>query len=260
MLIYNFKNFIMTNKRRNFLKKSALLGALPLVGFDQQVINTEKIPFSKINKGDTILFQGDSITDSSREKQKELPNSPDSLGKGYAFLAASKMLNTLPKKDLTIYNRGISGNKVHQLADRWDKDALDLKPDWISILIGVNDYWHMLHHGFKGTFETYENDYRKLLKRTKEALPDVKLIICQPFAIPGTTAVDQSWVKPFGKYQAVAQKLAIEFNAFWVPFQEVFDRAILDAPASYWIPDGVHPSISGSQLMADEWIKVIESA
>ena len=95
----------------------------------------------------------------SREKQKELPNSPDSLGKGYAFLAASKMLNTLPKKDLTIYNRGISGNKVHQLADRWDKDALDLKPDWISILIGVNDYWHMLHHGFKGTFENYEQIY-----------------------------------------------------------------------------------------------------
>ena len=73
MLIYNFKNFIMTNKRRNFLKKSALLGALPLVGFDQQLINTEKIPFSKINKGDTILFQGDSITDSSREKQKNYP-------------------------------------------------------------------------------------------------------------------------------------------------------------------------------------------
>ena len=62
---------------------------------------------------------------------------------------------------------------------------MDLKPDWISILIGVNDYWHMLRHGYKGTHETYENDYRKLLTRTKEALPDVKLIICQPFAIPG---------------------------------------------------------------------------
>lgn len=69
----------MTNKRRNFLKKSALLGGLPLVGFDKQVLNSEKIPFSKINRGDTILFQGDSITDSFREKEKELPNSPDSM-------------------------------------------------------------------------------------------------------------------------------------------------------------------------------------
>lgn len=250
----------MSINRRNFLKKSTLAAGLPLVGCAQQISNTEAIPFPKINKGDTILFQGDSITDSFREKEKELPNSTDSMGKGYAFLAASKLLKTLPKRDLTIYNRGISGNKVNQLSDRWEKDALDLKPDWISILIGVNDYWHMLHHGYKGTFETYENDYRKLLKRTKEALPDVKLIICQPFAIPGTTAVDESWVEPFGKYQASAKKLALEFSAFWVPFQEVFDKAILDAPASYWIPDGVHPSISGSQLMADIWLKIIENS
>ena len=248
----------MTINRRNFIKKSTLAAGLPLVGCNQQVSNTEAIPFAKINKGDTILFQGDSITDSFREKEKELPNSTDSMGKGYAFLAASKLLKTLPGKELTIYNRGISGNKVNQLSDRWEKDALDLKPDWISILIGVNDYWHMLHYGYEGTFETYENGYRNLLKRTKDALPDVKLIICQPFAIPGTTAVDESWVEPFGKYQASAKKLALEFNAFWVPFQEAFDKAMLDAPASYWIPDGVHPSISGSQLMADEWLKIIQ--
>ena len=249
----------MSINRRNIKKKSTIAAGLPLVGCAPQVSNTETVLYSKINQGDTILFQGDSITDSSREKEKELPNSPDSMGKGYAFLTASKLLKTLPKENLTIYNRGISGNKVHQLADRWDKDALDLKPDWISILIGVNDYWHMLHSNYDGTVEIYENDYRKLLQRTKKALPDVKLIICQPFAIPGTSSVDESWVEPFGKYQAVAKKLATEFNAFWVPFQEVFDKAILDAPASYWIPDGVHPSISGSQLMADAWAKTIES-
>ena len=114
------------------LPTSALVNSISL-NLTLVVTSFEKIPFPKINRGDTILFQGDSITDSFREKEKELPNSPDSMGKGYAFLAASKMLKTLPKKDLTIYNRGISGNKVHQLADRWDKDALDLKPDWISI-------------------------------------------------------------------------------------------------------------------------------
>lgn len=249
----------MSINRRSFLKKSTIAAGLPLVGCAPQVSNTETVLYSKINQGDIILFQGDSITDSSREKEKELPNNPNSMGKGYAFLAASKLLKTLPKENLTIYNRGISGNKVNQLSDRWDKDALELKPDWISILIGVNDYWHMLHSDYDGTIEIYENDYRKLLQRTKKALPDVKLIICQPFAIPGTSAVDESWVEPFGKYQAVAKKLAAEFNAFWVPFQEVFDKAMSDAPASYWIPDGVHPSISGSQLMADAWVKTLES-
>ena len=249
----------MSINRRSFLKKSTIAAGLPLVGCAPQVSNTETVLYSKINQGDIILFQGDSITDSSREKEKELPNSSNSMGKGYAFLAASKLLKTLPKENLTIYNRGISGNKVNQLSDRWDKDALELKPDWISILIGVNDYWHMLHSDYDGTVEIYESDYRKLLQRTKKALPDVKLIICQPFAIPGTSAVDESWVEPFGKYQAVAKKLAAEFNAFWVPFQEVFDKAMSDAPASYWIPDGVHPSISGSQLMADAWLKTLES-
>ena len=250
----------MFTNRRNFLKKSTLAAGLPLIGCAQQVSNKENSLYTKINKGDTILFQGDSITDSAREKEKEMPNDPNSLGKGYAFLAAAHLLKTLPQHHLKIYNRGISGNKVYQLADRWDKDALDLKPDWISILIGVNDYWHMLDGNYDGTLEMYENDYRKLLQRTKDTLPNVKIIICEPFVIPGTTAVDESWVEPFEKYQTAAKKLALEFNAFWIPFQEVYDKALIDAPASYWIPDGVHPSISGSQLMADAWIKPIQNS
>ena len=250
----------MFTNRRNFLKKSTLAAGLPLIGCAQQVSNKEDSLYTKINKGDTILFQGDSITDSAREKEREMPNDPNSLGKGYAFLAAAHLLKTLPQHHLKIYNRGISGNKVYQLADRWDKDALDLKPDWISILIGVNDYWHMLDGNYDGTLEIYENDYRKLLQRTRDTLPNVKIIICEPFVIPGTTAVDESWVEPFEKYQTAAKKLALEFNAFWIPFQEVYDKALIDAPASYWIPDGVHPSISGSQLMADAWIKPIQNS
>ena len=250
----------MFTNRRNFLKKSTLAAGLPLIGCAQQVSNKENSLYTKINKGDTILFQGDSITDSAREKEREMPNDPNSLGKGYAFLAAAHLLKTLPQHHLKIYNRGISGNKVYQLADRWDKDALDLKPDWISILIGVNDYWHMLDGNYDGTLEIYENDYRKLLQRTRDTLPNVKIIICEPFVIPGTTAVDESWVEPFEKYQTAAKKLALEFNAFWIPFQEVYDKALIDAPASYWIPDGVHPSISGSQLMADAWIKPIQNS
>ena len=249
----------MFTNRRNFLKKSTLAAGLPLIGSAPKVSNKEASLYTKINKGDTILFQGDSITDSAREKEREMPNDPNSLGKGYAFLAAAHLLKTLPQHHLNIYNRGISGNKVYQLADRWDKDALDLKPDWISILIGVNDYWHMLDGNYDGTLEMYENDYRKLLQRTKDTLPNVKIIICEPFIIPGTTAVDESWVEPFEKYQTAAKKLALEFNAFWIPFQEVYDKALIDAPASYWIPDGVHPSISGSQLMADAWIKPIQN-
>jgi lysophospholipase L1-like esterase len=176
---------------------------------------------------------------------------------GYANHIASFLLAELPEKDLTIYNRGISGNKVFQLADRWEKDCLDLKPDVLSILIGVNDYWHFRNGDYDGTPEIYERDFRDLLNRTLEALPDLKLIICQPFILTGTTAVDETWVEPFSAYQAIARKIADEFSALWVPFQEAFDRAVELAPPPYWAGDGVHPSMAGAQLMAKTWLEAL---
>lgn len=252
----------MNLSRRNFLFKSAA-GAAALASIPTIVSATipgggeKKNNFSLFGNGNTVLFQGDSITDAGRDKEKELPNNPRSFGQGYAFLAASALLNALPEKQLTIYNRGISGNKVYQLAERWQKDCLDLKPDVLSILIGVNDYWHMRNGKYDGTVEVYENDYRKLLQQTKEKLPGVKLVICQPFAVVNTSAVDETWVEPIKGYQAVAKKLSNEFNTLWVPFQDVFDEAVKHAPATYWTGDGVHPAMPGAQLMAEAWLKVV---
>jgi len=131
------------------------------------------------------------------------------------------------------------------LADRWDKDCIDLKPDVLSILIGVNDYWHFRNGKYDGTVDIYENDLRKLLQRTKKSLPDVKLVICEPYYVLDASVVDQSWVEPMKKYQAVAKKIADEFQTIWVPFQKVYDEAIKYAPATYWTGDGVHPAMPG---------------
>jgi len=253
----------MALSRRNFIVRSvagtSALAAIPaIVSSCIGDGKKEGKKFSFLNDGDTILFQGDSITDARREKESELPNNPASFGSGYAFLAASKLLKEMAGSNLTIYNRGISGNKVYQLAERWDKDCLDLKPGVLSILIGVNDYWHLRNNRYDGTVEVYENDYRALLKRTKDALPGIKLIICQPFAVLNTSAVDESWVEPMKGYQAVAKKMADEFGAVWVPFQEVFDEAVKHAPGVYWTADGVHPSMAGAQLMADAWLRAVE--
>lgn len=254
----------MNLNRRKFLIKSAA-GTAALASVSSIVSaaipansNVSKKDYSLFEKGDTILFQGDSITDAGRDRKKELPNNAGSFGRGYAFLAASNLLNEMPEKDLTIYNRGISGNKVFQLDDRWDKDCLDLKPDVLSILIGINDYWHFRDGKYDGTVEVYENDLRKLLKRTKSKLPNVKLVICQPFAVPDTRAVDESWIKPVKTFQVAAKKLADEFDAIWVPFQEVFDEAIKHAPAKYWTGDGVHPDMPGAQLMAEAWLRAVK--
>jgi lysophospholipase L1-like esterase len=253
----------MNFSRRKFISQSAIgtaaLASIPaIVSASIAPVGKKLKKYSLFQKGNTVLFHGDSITDAGREKEKELPNNSRSFGSGYAFLAASALMNDLAELNLTLYNRGISGNKVFQLADRWQKDCLGLKPDVLSILIGVNDYWHKRNGNYDGTVEVYENDFRALLQRTKKELPGIKLVICQPFYVLNTSAVDETWVEPMKEYQAVAKKMAKEFDAIWVPFQEVFDEAIKYAPATYWTGDGVHPSMAGAQLMAEAWLRAVE--
>jgi lysophospholipase L1-like esterase len=204
-----------------------------------------------------ILFQGDSITDAGRSREEIYqPNTQPALGNGYAWLAASQLLVDRPDDNLTIFNRGISGNKVYQLAERWQTDALNLKPNVLSILIGVNDIWHKLNGNYDGTVEKYETDYKALIKRTKEALPDVSLVICEPFVLR-CGAVTSTWFPEFDTYRAAAKRVAKEFRAVFVPFQETFDRASKLAPPERWAKDGVHPSADGAALMAHTWRRCV---
>jgi lysophospholipase L1-like esterase len=213
-----------------------------------------------INPGATILFQGDSITDASRNRgEASQANSPAALGKGYAWLASSQLLVDRSEDDLKIFNRGISGNKVFQLADRWQADCLDLKPDMLSILIGVNDFWHKVNGQYDGTLEKYETGYKALLTRTKDDLPHVKLIICEPFVLR-CGAVNDKWFPDFDGYRAAARRVAEQFNALFVPFQEMFDRASKIAPPERWAADGVHPSPDGAALMAHTWRTTLNEA
>jgi lysophospholipase L1-like esterase len=180
------------------------------------------------------------------------------MGNGYAWMAASALLTGRAEDELQIYNRGISGNKVFQLSDRWDADCLDLKPDVLSILIGVNDIWHARGGDYDGTVETYERDYHALVERTREALPDLKIVLCEPFVLR-CGAIDDTWFPEFDQYRAAARRVADAHQTAWVPFQTMFDEAVRYAPASHWAGDGVHPSAAGAALMAQTWISVVNS-
>ena len=253
----------MSFSRRSFLTKSATgvaaLASIPaIVSSCIQEDSPEKGNYNILNSSDVILFQGDSITDAGRNKNNLNPNSNNAFGTGYAYLAGAKLLNEFPERKLAIFNRGISGNKVYQLAERWQTDCYDLKPNLLSILIGVNDYWHMRNGKYDGTVEVYENDLIELLQQTKEKIPGIKLVICQPFIVTGTSAVDESWLEPFKKYQDAARRIADQFQTVWVPFQEVFDKAVEVAEPTYWTADGVHPSMAGCQLMAEAWLQAIK--
>jgi lysophospholipase L1-like esterase len=248
------------NSRRSFIKKAALasITSIAIPEILSAAMPKERIKTIKLSKDQVILFQGDSITDSGRNKEDTGFNTARNLGTGYPLLAGAALLNKYETLNLKIYNKGISGNKVFQLAERWDKDCLEIKPDVLSILIGVNDIWHKLNGNYDGTIETYRNDYTALLERTLKALPDVKLIICEPFAVKGVKAVDDKWYPEFYDYQKAAREIAKQFKATFIPFQSIYDEALKRAPGSYWTGDGVHPTLAGAQLMAKAWMKAIE--
>jgi lysophospholipase L1-like esterase len=241
--------------RRRFLQTAAA-GAV-MAGGASALSAAEEERGSLLRPDATILFQGDSITDSGRKRGIAAANDHDALGDGYAFLAAAQLLVDYPEAGYKFYNRGVSGNKVYHLAERWQADCLDMKPDVLSILIGVNDIWHWIDGNYEGTIDTYRDDYRALLERTRRELPNTKLVICEPFVLR-TGAVDDKWFPKFDEFRSVAKTMADEFAEAWVPFQSMFDEAAMLAAPSVWAGDGVHPSAAGSAMMAHAWRRAVD--
>lgn len=248
------------SNRRLFLKQSALsigaaLAGSSLLKAENLTAKTSKIG---INTNDIILFQGDSITDASRKRESSAPNDIAGMGRGYAMIAASVLLNKYADKNIQIYNRGISGHKVPQLDARWQTDCLDLKPNVLSILIGVNDYWHKRNGKYEGTAEIYREQYRKLLDKTLAELPNVKLIVGEPFAVKTVKHVDDSWFPEFAKYQEVSRDIAKEYKALLIPYQTIFNEAEKRNTGAYWTSDGVHTTLAGANLMAESWLACVK--
>lgn len=237
--------------------KFASLLAMLISTISQVVLAQTDVPLFKPES--RILFQGDSITDGGRGRSGD-PNHV--LGHSYAYLIAARYGASYPERNLVFFNRGVSGNKVPQLAERWQKDTLDLKPTVVSILIGVNDIWHPLNEGKEVSVEQFEAGYDKLLADTAAALPRVKLVLGEPFILPGkaTSPKWDVWQGHLKKLQAVIEKLAVKHHAAVVHYQKAFDDAVKRGPAEYWIWDGVHPTAAGHQLMADEWVRTVSAA
>ncbi len=247
--------------RRQFAAATAAgvtaLAAAQTIAAESQDQGDAATKSSLIMPGAVILFQGDSITDAGRDRAAaDQANFQPALGNGYAWLAASQLLVDRPDDDLKIYDRGISGNKVTQLAHRWQTDCLDLTPDVLSILISVNDVAQMLDGRDDGTAETFESHYRELLKRTIEALPDVRLVICEPFVLR-CGSVTEKWFPAIDDFRAAAKRAAEEAGAVFVPFQEMFDGASKLAPPERWAKDGVHPTPDGAAVMAHTWLRIV---
>jgi lysophospholipase L1-like esterase len=231
--------------RRDFVAAAATMAAA-------SQLPSGAVPNQAPANGTVVLFQGDSITDAGRNRASADANSAGALGSGYPLLVTSAVLAARPGAALRFYNRGISGNKVPDLQQRWTADTIDLKPDVLSILIGVNDFWHKLDHGYNGTVQDYEQQYNALLDATREALPRVHLIVLEPFVLR-TGAVDARWFPEFDQRRAAAARVATRARATFVPLQTVFNQQTRSAPPDYWAADGVHPTPAGHAVIAEQW-------
>ena len=208
-----------------------------------------------INPNDIILFQGDSITDAGRERDAAGPNA--GLGRGYALFTAAMLRAERPTAGLQFFNRGVSGNRIVDLYARIKCDVINLKPNVLSVLIGVNDTWHEFGGQNGIAVPKYERLCRDFLTEVRAALPAIKFVLCEPFVLP-CGVVTKDWIAEMDQRRAVIKKLAGEFNAKFVPFQTMFDNAVKQATPDYWAGDGVHPTPAGHMLMAQTWIKEVE--
>ena len=194
----------------------------------------------------TILFQGDSITDCHRIREN-----PTNLGAGYAFMTAGKISVDYPDR-YTFINKGISGNRVVDMYARIKADAINLRPDIMTVLIGVNDVWHEFNKQNGVSNEKYAKFLEMFLCEVMEACPQTKIFLLEPFVLPGTA--NQEFYEAFhhevrlraASCRAVAKKLNLPF----VPLQEDMEYRASLSKAADVLGDGVHPTCCGHELIS----------
>lgn len=197
-----------------------------------------------IKKFQKLLFQGDSITDSDRIKIG------NGLGIGYVFMCDTWLKKLCPKLKLETINRGISGNTIIDLKDRWVHDCLILQPHWLTILIGINDC-------FKGiSDEIYEKIYIDLLTITKQNVRNINIILMEPFLLP-INLIEKKFLKSVENKCDIVRNLTKKFDTLFIPLNNIFKKLIKIAPAEYWTFDGVHPTPQGHFVIAENWLKTL---
>ena len=199
-----------------------------------------------------ILFQGDSITDADRNW-----NDDSRLGAGYPRLVEATLGFNEPGK-YEFVNKGISGNRIVDVYARIKRDIINLKPDFMSILIGVNDVCHEVGDNPNGVdADKFYKIYSMLIDEIKTALPNIKIMILEPFVLQGGATIDnwEYFDTEVSKRAEVAKRIANEHNLVFVPLQEGFNKLCEKTPSTYWTGDGVHPTAKGHEFIKNEWLK-----
>ena len=195
-----------------------------------------------------IVFFGDSITDCERNRNDE-----KSLGNGYVKVLADKLRPIYPDMDIELINKGVSGNEVCDLLARVRSDVIDLNPDAVVIMIGINNVIHKFKYGKELNLKQFESDLTELLERLKEA--GIAVIFLDPFLLPAPDKLRMR--KIFDEELKIIDRVASEICDEFVAYDEMFNGIVQSIPYTEYSADGVHPTHRGSRLIADTAIKAI---
>lgn len=195
-----------------------------------------------------IVFFGDSITDCERDR-----NDLYSLGNGYVKILADKLRPIYPDTDIELINKGISGNEVCDLLARVQQDVIDLKPDAVVVLIGINNTIHKFKYGKELNLVQFERDLTALLQRLKEE--GLVVIFLEPFLLPAPDKLRMR--KLFNEELKIIDRVALNICDEFVAYDEMFNGLAQSIPYTEYSEDGVHPTHRGSRLIADMAIKAI---
>jgi lysophospholipase L1-like esterase len=205
----------------------------------------------RLKKNSTVLLQGDSITDSNRDRSRL-----DSYGYGYAQIIAGWIGYRFSAGHVTVINKGISGNRVIDLRNRWKEDCLDLNPSLVSILIGINDTWRRYDSNSITTPADFERDYDYILAQVRDVL-HADIILMEPFLL-NVKQEHETWRKEdLEPKKEIVKKLANKYKAVHIPLDRLFADAQRKREPSFWSKDGIHPEAPGHALIAQHWLKAV---
>ncbi len=253
--------------RRHFLQAGALCGGAAATTIathgaegNPSGVTGYQYRLPRFKEGSRLLFIGDSITDMKWGRNEKDRN--HYLGHSYVYLIAARLGVDMPQAKLEFFNRGHSGNRLTNLKSRWQKDVIEMKPDLLSVLIGVNDRKVEKVNDFVA--DQWEADYRDVLTRSRKANDKLRIVLLDPFVLKSGW-----WMTKGGQWDtsraqiakmcAIVDKLAGEFDAVHVKTQEIFDAAAKAVNPEQWIWDGVHPLPQGHELIARSWLQAVST-
>lgn len=207
----------------------------------------------KLEDGQVLMFTGDSITDCDRGRPI---GEGQGLGSGYVAIVDQLLAALHPQKLIRVLNTGVSGERVTSLKQRWQRDVLDIAPNWLSIMIGINDVWRHFDNlePDQVDIDLYESTYRDILDWVRPTLDG--LVLMTPFV--HETNRQEPMRAMLDDYGAVVKRLAPEYDAILVDVQGAFDDTMQYRAAQSLSDDRVHPNPTGHMIIAHAFARAIE--